>query len=66
MSDEQLQQDIRRFLKTFGVSAHREIEALLREAVATGTLSAGQLVRVRARLELLDREFVVEDEIRAG
>lgn len=66
MNDEQLQQDIRRFLKTFGVGAQREIDALVREALAAGTLSADQPVRVRARLELLGREFVVEDQLRPG
>lgn len=66
MNEEQLQQDIRRFLKTFGVSAQREIEALLRDAHAAGTLSPEQPVRVRARLEVLGREFVIEDELRAG
>ena len=66
MNEEQLQQDIRRFLKTFGVGAQREIEALLREARATGALDPGKAVPVRARLELLGREFVVEDELRAG
>jgi hypothetical protein len=66
MSDEQLQHDIRRFLKTFGVSAHREIEALLREALAAGTISADRPVPVRARLELLGREIVVEDELRVS
>lgn len=63
MNEERLQQDIRRVLKTFGVGAQREIERLLREALAAGTLDAAQPVPVRARLELLGREFVVEDEL---
>jgi hypothetical protein len=66
MNEEQLQQDIRRVLKTFGVGAQREIEARVREALAAGTLSAGRPVRVRARLEVLGHEFVVEDELRLG
>lgn len=66
MNEEQLQQDLRRFLKTFGVGAQREIEAALREALAAGTLDPGRPVPVRARLELLGREFVVEDELRVG
>jgi hypothetical protein len=64
VNEEQLQQDIRRVLKTFGVGAQREIERLLREALAAGTLSPGQPVPVRARLELLGHEFVVDDELR--
>lgn len=64
MNEEQLQQDIRRFLKTFGVGAQREIEAQLREALAAGALSTDEPVRVRARLELLGREFVVEETLR--
>ncbi|HMQ30945.1 MAG TPA: DUF6494 family protein [Chloroflexaceae bacterium] len=66
MQDEQLQQDIRRFLKTFGVGAQREIEAALAAARATGRLDPARPVPVRARLELLGHEFVVEDELRAG
>ncbi len=66
MHDEQLQQDIRRFLKTFGVGAQREIEARLREAAAAGQLDPARPVRVRARLEVLGHEFVVEEELRAG
>jgi hypothetical protein len=66
MNEEQLQQDIRRLLKTFGVGAQREIERIVREALAAGTLAAGQPVPVRARLEILGREFVVEDELRTS
>jgi hypothetical protein len=64
MNEEQLQQDIRRLLKTFGVGAQREIEGLIREALAAGTLPPGETVHVRARLEILGREFVVEDALR--
>lgn len=64
MNEEQLNSDLRRFLKTFGVGAQREIEAAIRKAVEAGTLSADQPVPVRARLEILGTEFVVEDQLR--
>jgi len=64
MNEEQLQQDIRRFLKTFGVAANREIEAIIRRAVETGAIGVEEPVRVRARLELLGSDFVVDEELR--
>jgi hypothetical protein len=64
MNEEQLNADLRRFLKTFGVGAQREIEAAIRKALESGALSAGQPVPVRARLEILGVEFLVEDELR--
>ena len=64
MNEEQLNADLRRFLKTFGVGAQREIEAAVRKALEEGRISAGQAVPVRARLEILGAEFVVEDELR--
>ena len=64
MNEEQLQLDIRRFLKRFGVGAQHEIEKQIREALAAGTLKLDQPLPVRARLELLGHEFVVEEELR--
>ena len=64
MNEEQLNADLRRFLKTFGVGAQREIEAVIRKALEAGTIAAGQAVPVRARLEILGAEFVVEDTLR--
>lgn len=63
MNEEQLNADLRRFLKTFGVGAQREIEAAIRKALDAGAISGGP-VPVRARLEVLGAEFVVEDELR--
>jgi hypothetical protein len=64
MNEEQLNADLRRFLKTFGVGAQREIEAAIRKALEAGAITAGQPVPVRARLEILGAEFLVEDELR--
>lgn len=64
MNEEQLHQDLRRFLKTFGVGAQQAIEAAIREALAAGTITTDQPVRVRARLDVLGREFEVEEELR--
>jgi hypothetical protein len=64
MNEEQLNADLRRFLKTFGVGAQREIEAAIRKALEAGAITTGQAVPVRARLEVLGAEFVVEDELR--
>ncbi|HEX7126407.1 MAG TPA: DUF6494 family protein [Thermodesulfobacteriota bacterium] len=68
MNEEVFNQDIRKFLKRFGVTAQREIEKAVRDAVASGKLSGTETLKVRARLELeggLDGT-VVEDTIRLG
>ena len=65
MDEETFNQTIRRFLKTFGVTAQREIEKAVREAVADGRLHGDERLGVRATL-MLDRvgsEVVVEGEI---
>jgi hypothetical protein len=65
MDEETFNLTIRRFLKTFGVTAQREIEKAVREAVADGRLHGDERLGVRATL-MLDRvgsEVVVEGEI---
>lgn len=66
MNDEQLNMEIRRFLKRFGVSAQRVIEEAVREAVAAGTVATDGTVTVRARLQIdgLTVDHVVEEELR--
>lgn len=66
MNEDQLNMEIRRFLKRFGVSAQRVIEEAVREAVAAGNVRPDGSVTVRARLQIdgLTVEHVVEEELR--
>lgn len=62
MNEEQVNMDIRKFLKRFGVSAQREIERAIQERGDAGAAT----MRVRARLEIEGQaeEMVIDEEIR--
>jgi hypothetical protein len=69
MSDPKLDQDrlnmeIRKFLKTVGVTSQREIESALREAQHRG-LAAGEPIAARMTLEIpaLGVKHVIEHEL---
>ena len=66
MNEEQFNADLRKFLKTFGVTAQREIERVVREGLEAGTLSTTTTLRARARLEVegLELDLVIEEDIR--
>jgi hypothetical protein len=66
MNEEVFNLDTRKFLKHFGVTAQREIERAVRDALADGRIAADNVVRVRARLEIepLGEDHVVDGEIR--
>jgi hypothetical protein len=65
MDEDAFNLGIRKFLKTFGVSAQREIERAVREAIESGALAPDSKVGVRATLafETLEGGLDVEDEI---
>jgi len=68
MNEEQLNLDIRRFLKQFGVTAQREIEKTVATGIAEGRLKGTEKLIARAVLELegfgtLER---IEGEIALG
>ncbi len=52
MDEEVFNLELRRFLKKFGITAQREIERAVREALEAGTLEGGETLGVHARLEL--------------
>lgn len=66
MNDDVFNLEVRKFLKRFGVTAQREIERAVREAVEQGRLPSDAAVQVRAKLEIdaLDENHVIEDAIR--
>ncbi len=65
MNEDRFNQDLRKFLKTFGVTSQREIEHAVAGAMAEGRLHGNETLRVRAVLTidgLLD-QHTVEGEI---
>ncbi|MEE8332275.1 MAG: DUF6494 family protein [Alphaproteobacteria bacterium] len=52
MNEEHFNLEIRKFLKTVGVTAQREIEKSVREALASGTLSGDEALSVSVRLQI--------------
>jgi hypothetical protein len=52
MDEEHFNLEIRKFLKTVGVTAQREIEKHVRDALAAGTLSGEEALAVQVRLEI--------------
>jgi len=60
MNQETFNLDLRKFLKRFGVTAQREIERAVADAVKNGTLTGSETLVVRATLTIPD----VLDELR--
>ena len=54
MNDDVFNLDLRKFLKRFGVTAQREIERAVRDAIERGTLTGTETVEVRATLSIPD------------
>ena len=65
MNDDALNLSIRRFLKQFGVSAQRQIERAVAEALESGKLSGKETLRATAqlRLEGLNVDTTIEGDI---
>lgn len=65
MDEEAFNISVRKFLKRLGITAQREIELGVREALDAGSLAGAERLPARARVtvEGLDREIVVEGEI---
>lgn len=52
MDEDRFNMDIRKFLKTFGIGAQREIENAVREAVRSGKIQGDETLSVRAVLTI--------------
>ena len=65
MDEDALNQSMRKFLKTLGVTGQREIEKAVRDAVEGGTLKGGETLRAKAVITLqgTDLNHVVEGDI---
>ena len=65
MNEEALNTSVRKFLKTFGVTAQREIEKAVRAAVADGRLKDGTALPAKAVVTVggIGLEFEIESDI---
>jgi hypothetical protein len=65
MNEEVFNLELRQFLKKFGITAQREIEKHVRDALAGGTLKGTETLVLRARLTIegLPPEIVVDGRI---
>jgi hypothetical protein len=65
VNEEALNASVRKFLKTFGVTAQREIEKAVREAAAAGRLKDGSPLPAKAVVTVgaVDLKFEIESDI---
>ncbi len=65
MDDDIFNMQVRKFLKNVGITAQREIEAAVREALAAGTLKGDETVTARVVLtvESLGLNKVIDGDI---
>ena len=65
MNEDVFNLDLRKFLKRFGVTAQREIERAVTEAIERGTIQGNETLSVRATLTIPDvlGELRIDGEI---
>lgn len=65
MNEETFNMGVRKLLKKVGVTAQREIEKAVDEAIETGQLQGNEKLRARVTLHIdgLDLDHVIEGEI---
>lgn len=66
MDDETVNLSVRRFLKEFGVSAQREIERALEQAIVEGKLQGSESLNASAilRIDAIGLDHAIEGQIR--
>lgn len=65
MNDEIFNTSIRKFLKSFGITAQKDIEQAVTEAIAAGQLSGTEKLPIQVHLSLAgtDLDLTLEGEI---
>lgn len=65
MDEDTVNDEVRSFLKQFGVTSQRELETAVRDAVEAGTLESDETLAVSATLhvEELELEHVIDGTI---
>lgn len=66
MNEEELNMQVRRFLKKVGIQSQREIERAVREAAEAGRLPRGQALSAKMTLKIaqLDLDVEIDGDIR--
>jgi hypothetical protein len=66
MNEDALNMSVRKFLKQVGITAQREIETTVREAIANGSLSGKETLPARATITLgrTSLNVIVDGEIK--
>ncbi len=52
MDEERFNLELRKFLKQVGITAQREIERTVRDAIAKGQLTGNETIEARARVQI--------------
>ncbi len=65
MNEETFNLELRKFLKKFGITAQREIERAVKDAIESGALTGSETLNVKATLEIegVLTDLVVDGEI---
>ncbi len=65
MNEETFNLELRKFLKKFGITAQREIERAVKDAIESGALAGSETLKVKATLEIegVLRDLLVDGEI---
>ncbi len=68
MDEEQLNMEIRKFLKKVGITSQREIELAVRDAAAKGNISPGATLKARVRLDIAEvgLDITIESDLALG
>lgn len=68
MDEEVFNMELRKFLKTVGVTSQRQIETAVREAIDSGKLSGSETLKVKAVLTIegLGVSHDIDGEIKLG
>ena len=66
MDEDNLNIEIRKFLKKVGITSQREIENFVRKKIANGDLKLGQSIEVSMNLTSLDGELshILKEELK--
>ena len=68
MNEEHFNLGVRKFLKRFGVTAQREMEKAVDDALRTGKLTGSETLKARATLRIdgLPMQMTIDEEIPLG
>ena len=66
MDEDNLNIEIRKFLKKVGITSQREIEKFIRKGIANGNLKEGQSIEISMNLTSVDGELshILKEELK--